>query len=298
MTMKKVSVLLLLTVALASFAFAIEGIGDFEAGVEFALDNVTSANGGKAAVAIEPSIGFSRHFGGFGLSAKLGDVLWIDTRSDADDKIGDEFYFGINPSYSLAVGPGELEFSLGFQVYFPLAKGKLHPDDYGTDLEDLFFRIDPVIGYRFDAGFARLGFEVGTDKPNTIQISKYYGDAHDKYGLGRIPLAFQAMINFPFGLGIRLNPVFGIRTVDGADDTGFDKFIFDISYGITGQITAGVETSIPTVEDGIKNGGLEISPYGRFRFGAIGGFVRVLIMCVGADEEVMFKPMIGVSYSF
>jgi hypothetical protein len=305
--MKKVSILLLLTVVLASFAFAIDGIGDFTGAVEFGLDNVGGANDSKMVVSIEPSIAFSRSFGAFGLAAKLGDVVYIDTDSDHDETFGDELYVGVTPSYTLAAGPGELGLSLGLQGRFWLAaKEAVDPtagDGWLTSEGDLTFklRIDPVISYGLDAGFGALAFEVGTDH---LQLQGNQGDDAKSFGLVRLPIYLQVGLDLPFGLGFWLKPVLGLKTQDYDEtDTGLDSFNVDIHYAITEQIAAGVEVNIPTVEDGIKNQGLTITPRGEFAFGALGAYVKVELSGVANDVEpeakdIQIKPIIGVSYSF
>jgi hypothetical protein len=308
--MKKVSILLLLTVVLASFAFAIEGVGDFTGSLDLGFDNVGGGNEGALGVTIEPAIKFSRSFGGFGISAKLGDVVRIptDEEKNGTDKIGDDLYFNVTPSYSLAAGPGTLGLALGIQLNVPitdegwgLANEYLEGED--AKYKNIFFRIDPSVSYDLDAGFGALAFSLGTDH---IQISKYHAndDGDQEYGLDRLKIYFQAGVDLPFGLGLWIKPVLGLQMDDDVDDddTGLDNFDFDIHYAINEQITAGVETSIPTVEDGIKNSGIDITPYANFSFGALGAYAKVGISKVATDTDpstdVQIKPMVGVSYKF
>jgi hypothetical protein len=313
--MKKVSILLLLTVVLASFAFAIEGIGDFEGSVEIIVDNVGSGNSGKPSISIEPAVEFSRDFGGFGLAVAVGDVVYIDTNSDNDDKIGDELYVGVTPSFTLAAGPGELSIALGIKASFALAnKFGLVETDYGfKEVTELFgvyipsvgqpgtnpyFRIDPVISYGLDAGFGALAFEVGTYH---LQISKLYGDKFDAYGLNRLPIYLEAGLDLPFGLGFWLHPVLEIKTQDSDPaDTGLAEFDLDIHYAITEQIAAGVEVDIPTVEDGINDSGIKVIPHCELSFGALGAYVQIEVDAIGngVDADITIKPIIGVTYSF
>jgi hypothetical protein len=300
--MKKVSILLLLTVVLASFTFAIDGVGDFKAAVEIGLDNVSSGNGTDMGVTIEPKITFSRAFGAFGLSATLGDKVYITT-ADVDETLGDELYLNITPSYSLAAGPGQLGFALGIQLNFPLTSDYFIGSSYGTKGDALFFRIDPSISYGLDAGFGALSFEVGTDH---LQLSKLHGDALDAYGLDRLPIYLQAGVELSFGLGLWLKPVLALQIDSDTDpeDTGLREFDLDIHYAITEQILAGVEVDIPTVEDGIKKNGVTVTPRGEFSFGAFGAYLKIELSQIGAKDladdakELQIKPIIGVSYSF
>jgi hypothetical protein len=298
--MKKLSILFLLTVVLASFTFAIEGIGDFKAGLELGFDNVGGGNDGALSVSIEPTINFTRAFGAVGLSATLGDVLYIPTDEDKQgDKMGDEIYLNITPSYSLAAGPGELGFALGFELRFPLTDEGYglstesdHP--YGSKQDALYFRIDPSVSYGFDASFGALAFELGTDH---LQITKNHGgDAKDGYGLDRIPIYLKAGVELPMGLGIWLKPYFGIAT-ESEDDTELDKFVFDVHYAVTETITAGVETTFPAHDMGTT--GVKIIPYGEFSFGALGAYAKIELTKIGTDnDDIEIKPIVGVTYSF
>jgi hypothetical protein len=303
--MKKVSILLLLTVVVASFTFAIEGVGDFTAGLEIDLDNITGGNNGALSVdPFEITIEYARSFGAFGLSAKLGNDLRIPTDKvkNGTDKIGDDLFFKVTPSYSLAAGPGELGFALGVQLNVPFtSEGYGLSPSYGAPAENIFFRIDPAISYGLDAGFGALAFELGTDH---IQISKTVADNTEfKYGLEDITLYFQAGVDLSFGLGLWVKPVLVIDATDDSKDADlFNNFVFDIHYAITEAITAGVEADIPTVEDGIKNGGITVTPYGDFSFGPIGAYVKIELSKLATDTnpstDIQIKPIIGGSYSF
>jgi hypothetical protein len=329
--MRKLSILLLLTVFLASFAFAIDGIGDFTAGVEFGFDNVGGGNGGALNVSIEPSIAFSRAFGAFGLSVTLGDGVYIptDKTKNATDKIGDDLYINITPSYALAAGPGELGFGLSLQANIPITDEGFGMSGSYTDVDtttfavkykNIFFRFDPSISYGLDAGFGALAFEVGTDH---LQLSKAHVDMdatppEQVYGLDRLGIYFKAGVDLSFGLGFWVKPVLGIQMDDTEastgtptqftsffdDETGLDNFVFDIHYAITDAISAGVETSIPTVEDGIKNDGITITPRGEFSFGPLGAYLKIELSKIAAQDanddalDLQIKPILGVTYSF
>jgi hypothetical protein len=326
--MKKVSMLLLLTVVLAFSAFAIEGVGDFEGGVEFGFDNVTGENGGALGVSIEPSVTFSRDFGAVGLSVTLGDVVHIPTDKNTTqltDKIGDELYVGVTPSLTLAAGPGELGLSLGIQGRFWLAdvagyngstNNYLVLDFPNENKTTFILRIDPVISYGLDAGFGTLSFELGTDH---LAFAGNQGDDMKSFGLLRLPLYFQAGVDLPFGLGLWVHPVLGIKTSDdlpliaAQDDTGLDEIDIDIHFAITEQILAGVEVDIPTVENGIRDDGITIIPRCELSFGALSAFVKVELsnVATGDAEEtilgtttttpaakIQIAPTIGVTYSF
>jgi hypothetical protein len=300
--MKKVSILLLLTVVLASFTFAIDGVGDFKAGVEIGLDNVGGANDGALLISIEPSIAFSRSFGAFGLAAKLGDVVYIPTDEPPkqSDKIDDELYVGVTPSYTIAAGPGELGISLGLQGRFWLADKAGNKAIVADGDLSFALRIDPVISYGLDAGFGALTFELGTDH---LQLQGNQGSDGKSIGLVRLPIYLQAGLDLPFGLGFWLKPVLGIKAPDNDNqDTGLDSFNIDIHYAITEQILAGVEVNIPTYDKGIDAEGIAVTPRGEFSFGALGAYVKVEIASIASDRatnnDIQLKPIIGVTYSF
>jgi hypothetical protein len=316
--MKKVSILLLLTVVFASFAFGIDGIGDFTGGVEFGFDNVSGANDTALSVSIEPSINFVTAFGGFGLDATVGDVVYIDTDSDNEDKIGDELYVNVTPSFTFAVGPGDLGIQVGLQLNLPLAPGfGLGYEDYGFDTDssgmltgdvgkDLNFSFDPAVNYGLDAGFAALSFELGTDG---LRVSKTHLDGTEyAYGLDDIPLYFLGGAEFSFGLGFWVQPFLGLGINEGSD-TELTNIDFDIYYAITEQISAGIEASIPTVTDGIKDEGITIIPHCDLSFGALSAWVQIELSHIAAQplnpltgdreaDAIQIKPIVGVSYSF
>jgi hypothetical protein len=309
--MKKVSILLLLTVVLASFTFAIEGVGDFTAGLDLQFANVGGGNDGALDVRIGPSIKFARSFGGFGISAKLGDTVYIptDKEKNGTDKIGDDLYFNLTPSYSLAAGPGTLGLGLSLQLNVPLTDEGYIAAGYagsyfeeGEGFKNLFFRIDPSINYGLDAGFGALTFEVATE---SLQISKTrVNDGDLGYGLERLPIYFLAGADFSFGLGLSLKPILGLAIEDEDADTGLDYFVFDVNYAINEQISAGIETTIPTHPDnGIEDEGIEIVPYANFSFGALGAYLKIDVTKIGRDgaddkNDVQIKPIVGVTYKF
>jgi hypothetical protein len=159
------------------------------------------------------------------------------------------------------------------------------------------------VSYDLDLDFGALSFALGTDH---LQVSKTHVDGADVvYGLDLIPLYLQAGVELPFGLGIWIKPYFAINTDEdtyGDDVDVFAKFVFDIHYAINEQITAGIETTIPTYEDGIKADGLELIPYAEFSFGALGAYVKIDVTGIATDNDpstdIQIAPILGVSYSF
>jgi hypothetical protein len=283
--MKKVSILLLLTVVLASFTFAIEGVGDFEAGLEADFTNVTGANGGSLGIELYPYISFSRAFGAFSLGAELGDEAVIPTEDGA--KVVDDLYLKVTPSYSLAAGPGNLDFGLTLGLFFPIT------DPGGPTVTDgLVFQIDPAISYGLDLDFGSLAFKLYTEH---LQISKTKLDGTDlKYRLENIPLLFQAGADLSFGLGFFVRPYFVIDTTESNADL-FSKIRIDGHYAITDAITAGVYADI---NSDVGAAGIAIDPYAKFSFGAFGAGIRVDIANIATDADIAITPVLTVSYSF
>jgi hypothetical protein len=286
--MKKLAILFLLTTLVGASTFAIEGIGDFTAALELAVENATGADDEDAIISAEPSITYSRAFGDFGLAVKLGDVFKYDTDSDADDHIYDELYLAITPSYSLAAGPGTLAFSLTLKPVFYLA-------DYG-DNTDPSFIVNPVINYSLDAGFAALAFELGTDD---LVIGDGLNEDGDGYGLFINDAYFKASATFPFGLSVWVSPRITIATNDGQGDTEFHEVRVDASYQILEFLSAGVEGRV-RVGDPLKEEGIMIKPHAEATFGAIKAWLAVEIDAIAndVDGDITVKPIIGGSYSF
>jgi hypothetical protein len=321
--MKKLSILLLLPVFLASPVFAIEGVGDFTGGITVGFDNALGGNDGALGISIEPCITFIRAFNELGISISLGDVVYIPTDKDRQkNSLGDELYVNVIPFVSAPLGPGEFGFSLGFQANIPLTTGiesfglsGLYLDGDPASAIGLVeytkssFRFDPSFSYGFTAGFGSLGLELGTEH---FQLSMAHKNInHEKeYSLDRLPIYFQAGFDLSFGLGLWVKPVFGIQmdrenennTINPDAKTGFDSVTADIHY-TAGTFSVGVQCAVPLVKDGIKNDGIDISPYGEFSIKNLD--ISLAVETAGlfndadpAKKDFQIKPVLGLSYSF
>jgi hypothetical protein len=312
--MKKIAALFLLTIFVGSFAFAIEGIGDFTAaldiGVSDLANNSAKREKGKAPleIDIEPSITYFRAFGAVGLEAGLGNVLGIgliDADLKPDSTISDDLYLWVKPSYSLAAGPGTLGFDLKIKPTFHLV------NKYNGDPDGPSFAIDPHVGYGMDAGFGTLGFDLGTD---SLVIYEGGGGLNDKfepqYGLGFIPIYFKAGIELPIGFNAYLKPVFGIATNDestvGPHKSEFSSIVIGLGYQIIDIVRADLDVTIPVGNEdngtSLKYAGMTIAPKVTAAFDAIGAYLGAEISRIGAelpdDHTIGFKLTLGASYSF
>ncbi|GHT88796.1 hypothetical protein FACS1894137_17330 [Spirochaetia bacterium] len=292
--MKKVSILFLLTLVLASFTFAIDGVGDFEIGVETAIPNVGGANKSDPLVYVEPYIEFSRSFGAFGIAVTVDNYLEIDTDSDIDNPVYDELFLQVKPSYTIDAGPGSLRFSLAIRPVFNLV-------NYGGDPE-VWFDIDPVVKYTADLFF----LELGTDH---LFIEKGADVVSDDYGVKVDQLYFKAGVTLPFGLGIWVSPRFVFaKEANGFDSNRkpknknadvFHSFRADVSYDINETVSFGVEGRF-RVGDYAKLDGHFIKPHVDLSFGAVAVWVAAEIDGIGndVDADPEITPVVGVSYKF
>jgi hypothetical protein len=309
--MKKLAVLFLLTIFVGSFTFAIEGIGDFTAALDFEIEDLADndAKTDPLAIGIEPSITYSRAFGALGLEAGLGDKLTISL-GDSDvyeSTIGDSLYLWVKPSYSLAAGPGTLGFDLKIKPTFYLAQPERKGED--RDLPGPSFAIDPHVGYGLDAGFGTLAFDLGTDSLIIHEGGGGYDSDGGKYGLGFIPIYFQAGVALPIGFNAYLKPYFGIATSDEAvgendyHNSEFSKIVIGLGYQIIEIVRADLDVTIPigTKDNGtdLEVVGLTIAPKVTAAFGAIGAYLGAEISRIAADvDSIGFKLNLGASYSF
>jgi hypothetical protein len=169
--MKKLAILFLLT-GLAFSAFAIEGVGDFEAGLN--LEGSTLNNDKAYGFAITPTITFSRELiPGLSLFAGLNSSEGV---TDNQHTIFIPFYDGgdtgiqfrqidLELVYALAAGPGNLNFGLRNRIGIGI-----EPEDKFTD------EVRIRAGYDVSAG------------PGSLSIGAYTGFS---YQIDRTPEAFD-----------------------------------------------------------------------------------------------------------
>jgi hypothetical protein len=285
--MKKLAFLFLLTAAVAVFSFAIEGIGDFDASVEISVPNVGSANGTKPLIAAEPSLSFSRAFGSFGLEAALGTELSFDLDDSASDRVYDDIYLVLAPSYTIEAGPGSLTFALTVQAFFPIAKDATTSFD-GDGQKKLWLWADPSIGYALEAGFGELSFEIGTEN---LTIQDGLNKAGDNYGVD-LDLYLLAGIELPVGFGAWIQPRYHVK-LNSAQDA-YIHFNVDAHYAINDTVLVGVEfESGKAFEEDL------ITPYVELSFGAIGLWAKVEVGNINhATDDIEITPIVGLSFTF
>lgn len=294
--MKKFAICLLLAVVVGSFAFAIEGVGDFTAAVEVGLDDVNNGNDRGMELTVEPSITYSRAFGGFGIAFTLGDKFYMAMGDKADavtNKTADELYVKLVPSYTMEAGPGTLGLSVAIKPVFYLAA-------YEDETGDPNFKINPVISYsKIGIGIGELGFEVGTDDMGVYANSN---ETHDGYGLAFDDAAyFKASFNMEFGLSIWVSPRMFIKTVDYQPDSELTELRADVSFGISDAIKVGVEGRF-RLGDIYKDKGIMVKPHVDLGLGAIavGIAAEIDYIANGYDPsaDIQIKPIINASFKF
>jgi hypothetical protein len=293
--MKKFAILFLLIALVGSFAFAIEGIGDFKAQVELSFDNLAGGNDGDVAIGIEPQFIYSRSFGALGLEAGIGDYLEIatgDTADTAENKFKDDLYVYVKPSYSLEAGPGTLGFALA-------VKPKFHLVTYDDKSKDPDFIINPTISYTgIDVGFGALGFELGTDDMGLYDGKNKDGDGYS--------LAFDDALYFKASLALSSIPLsfwvaprLHIAFNDNQGDTELTEIRADGTYAFSETMNAGLEYR-QRLGDTFDASGIMLKPHFNASFGAIGVWAAVEVDYIASDlaDDIQFKPIVGASYSF
>jgi hypothetical protein len=306
--MKKLAVLVLVTFLVGASAFAIDGIGDFTAGLEIGIDDITDADGDEGmTISAEPSIAFSRAFSdAFSLTVKLGDVFkyWtgdIPSSSDAEPTY-DELYLAITPAYNLAAGPGTLGLSLTLKPVFVLM-------NFGDDNPDPKFVIDPTVSYTLPLDFGTLGFALGTD---SMGIEDGKNEKGDGYGLVVDDAYFKASVSLPMGLSFWVSPRLYMGLNDAQGDTELSEIRADVTYTLSEMVNFGVEVRVPLGSEdgqgGIKENGLFVKPHVNLAFGAIKPYLAVELSKLGDDAPqevdptkdtgIGVKAIIGATYSF
>jgi hypothetical protein len=284
--MKKLAFLLLLTAAFAAFSFAIEGIGDFTAAVELSASNVGSANGTKPIIGADASLGYAGSFDNFALEAALGTEFSYDLDSGANDKVYDDIYLILAPSYTIEAGPGSLSFALTVQAFLPLAKDATTYFD-GDGQEKFWLWADPSIAYALEAEFGELSFAIGTEN---LTIQDKLNKTQDNYGVD-LDLYFLAGIELPVGFGAWVQPRYHLKS-----DLipAFFHINVDAHYTINDLVLVGAEfESGEDFEDDL------ITPYVELSFGAVGIWAKVEVSGINVSGgDIIVTPIFGLSYTF
>jgi hypothetical protein len=284
--MKNRLFLFLLITFFTAFSFALEGIGDFTGAVEISVPNVGGAGGDKPLISVEPSLGFARAFGNFELEAALGTELSFDLDDTASDRVYDDIYIILAPSYTLEAGPGSLSFAAAVQAFFPIAKDARTSFD-GDGQENFWLWIDPAIGYALEAEFGELSFEIGTDH---LTIQDKLNKSGSGYGV-EADLYFQAGIELPAGFGAWIKPRYLLKLHSG--QSPYFHFNVDAHYTINGQVLVGAE-----FETGENFEGDIVTPYVELSFGGIGLWAKIEISEINSGGDIAVTPIVGLSYAF
>jgi hypothetical protein len=328
--MKKLAILFLLTIVVSTFTFAIEGIGDFTAGLEISVDNITSAgksvkkggdvgyeSGADPYIGFEPSIAYSRSFGAFGIAAKLGTFLGFQTGDSASywtnsttkarwpGKGGSNFYnkvyIEVTPSYALEAGPGTLGFALTIKPVF-------YTYVYDVDYPGPDYIFNPSISYTgIDVGFGTLGFALFTDD---LKYGYNADDDGEGYDWVIQDIAFKATLALPFGLTVWVSPRVNIEVNDSQPHNSLNSIRADATYTLNETVNFGLEGRVPVgYQKEVytwKGKGLFLKPHVNLTFGSIGAYAAVEISQIGAGEiekkdkngDVKVKAIVGGTYSF
>jgi hypothetical protein len=303
--MKKIAVLVLVTLLVGASAFAIEGVGDFTAGLEIGIDDIADADGDEnMTISAEPSIAFSRAFTeAFSLTVKLGDVFYYATSDtlNPDGQIADKLYLAITPAYSLAAGPGTLGLALTIKPVFYLVA---YNDGETADPD---FVINPAVTYTLPLDFGTLGFAIGTDD---MWLAGDGNETMDGYGLKVADAYFKASISLPMGLSFWVSPRLKMGLNNAQGDTELSQIRADVTYTLSEMVNFGVEVRIPigSKESGtdLKAKGIFVKPHVNLAFGAIKPYLAVeisklgddAVLANGDDSGIGVKPIIGATYSF
>jgi hypothetical protein len=245
--MKKLSILLLLTIVLASFSFAqVSVTGGFE------VDNLTEGNKKK----VDPSL-WTEFYGAaseelgpgtIGVGLGLGTRLYLSDKHTPYKDAGDIYLKG---SYALPAGPGKLNIGLSTWADF----NSLH-FDLGYD----GIAVGPAtIGAGITYAFNTSGEDGKTDAGATDYA--IFGDDAEKLDVFTAKLSAA----FDFGLGI----VYKFQYYIGDEETtetgsiiesGVKKIVYlDVSYALD-PLTVGIE--IDDTGDDFK--GFTVKPYADY----------------------------------
>lgn len=312
--MKKITVLLLLT-ALALPVFAIEGVGDFTAGLAIEGHDINAKEeAAQAAVAITPTITFSRDLIEnlnlfLGLNSNLNGLFDDDKTFEIplweDGKTGISLNkIDLAVKYGLAVGPGTLGLGLLNRLNVPIATTS------GDDPDAFSDRVRLTVGYELPAGPGSLSIALLTGF--YIQDEEKGGP---KDGFDYDELELDIDYNLEMGLG------FGIYTwfdIPSKEDRGFahggtDLLISYTTESFGGGLEAGIApdwkgSGKDKEFDGV---GFSFRPYfefyGLYEGLTLGAYIKINKFAdnwpaIGAksaeDADIIVAPGIYASFKF
>jgi hypothetical protein len=280
--MKKVSILLLLTVFLTAFSFAqVTVIGGFEAG------NVTEGNSEKMDPALWTEFygAASQELGPGSIGAELGLGTKLHLSDDYPpyDDAGDIYLKG---SYALPAGPGELGFGISTWHKF----GAL---SFGLDYDGIA------------AGPATIGFGIGYDlntKGTTDNGDKnaIFGDEGKPDAPGGKAtedldkFSVRLSVGFDFGLGLTYKFRYAI-----GDDSDIDRIVYlDLNYQVIDPLLVGVEVD----DTGKEFKGFTLKPYANYSITektSAGIYFKVAnIGGKSPNDDVLITPGLTIKHVF
>jgi hypothetical protein len=298
--MKKLLTYMLISAVTAGTAFADPiGLKVYLEGLYFGNvigDNYKFAGKGGEGN-INPGIDFSKYFGAFRFSTSLEDTIGFS------DPVSQKIQWAVTGSYGLQLADAS---KLSFSVY-----NKLHLDSNGDTFVDAGkdqirneispgIRFDQTVG--FGSIYAQAEFNIHIHSPEEREMDLQTG----------VDSGFKAGMTTNFGLWAYLRPyITFLWNGEAPEREALEKIEIRVGYN-TSRILTQVTVGIPTVEDGIKNGGFLKD--GRYRYGGLfiqpritfnivpglSAYADFWIINIGGEgaHKPGLVPKIGVSYSF
>jgi hypothetical protein len=283
--MKKLAILFLLTLMVGAFAFAIDGVGDFQAYLKADLLNVNEGNDGDMGLKIKPGITFSRDIiDNLNLYVEVGVPILKDPM-DGDDTFVGVNEFDLNLTYGgIAAGPGTVSVYVKNAFIFD----EINNDNAGEEVGDTWqYTVTPGVAYALGAGPGTLTFDLGSEL-GVIRAGGD-GDFEGKAYLG-ITYAIPA-----YGVRFTAKPYFLY-----APDTAFGGVYFYAAYA-NANFGIGVESDRMSADKDVDFGDvIPIDPFAEAYL--LGGSLIVgahcLISIEDANDDVEISPGVYVKYNF
>jgi hypothetical protein len=302
--MKKLAILFLLTTVLAAFSFALEGVGDFEAGltIEGVDLNASKSDGGKW-LALTPTITFSRDiienlnlFVGLNTSDGILDEEYTIAIPlyDGGDTVIQFQRIDIVGTYGLALGPGRLSFALLIREGLVVA-----PENWAKDSFKNEERLDVIYALKAGPGTLSAGVFTGFSiQPNR----KNKADGKDQTFLYD-QLGFT--LGYATDMGVFIETETGLHLPEHSGDSfKYDGTWLQIGYAdkvFGGGVEAGIKpTWKGAKEDELDKITLPIKPYfeyyGLYKGLTVGAFIKLNALNTGKD--IYISPGIYATYKF
>jgi hypothetical protein len=295
--LKKFFVLLCVLVLVAGIAVAQIGIG---VGADFAIDNLTRANGEGMGPVFTPWIDYGTSFGATSFYTYLDTNLdWTPDFKDLVPAIDADLQLRLRHTLSLGSASSLLleldNYFNGFKVY-PMAskgygvKGSLNPlvkFTLETGIGDIYARVQAPIGYLDDSGvllYSRLGWASCFGLGFWAQLDSSLVDPMEMYQGWRANVSYELEDFFDFNgtarawedtnKGLQISPEFSCYFGDATFYVGGEL------YNVGGK----------------KDLSIDVTPGFEYALGAIDFYVK----CELADiiGKMTVNPAVGVSFSF